>query len=97
MKKYRKKPIEIEALLWDGLNHRDMFNFLEGKNTEHMTSVGENFFIDHCRVERGLIIRTSEGDMVANVGDYIIKEPFDKERKYYPCKPEVFEATYEKI
>lgn len=28
--------------------------------------------------------------MLANIGDWIIKEPFDKERKYYPCKEDIF-------
>ena len=95
--KYRKKPLEVEALQWDGLNQREMYEFLGGDPNDYMKPIGDNFFIDHFRVERGLIIRTSEGDMAANVGDYIIKEPFDKERKYYPCKKEVFEATYELI
>lgn len=93
--KFRKIPIEIEALKWTGQNHREMWEFLGGSQNDHMESSNENFYIDHNKVERGLIIKTSEGDMIARVNDYIIKEPFDKARKYYPCKPEIFELTYE--
>ncbi len=32
--------------------------------------------------------------MKATIGDYVIKEPFDKERRYYPCKPDIFDQTY---
>ncbi len=40
-------------------------------------------------------IRTKEGLMRADFGDWIIQEPFPTEdRQFYPCKPEIFEATY---
>jgi hypothetical protein len=35
--------------------------------------------------------------MTANIGDYIIKEPYDMERCFYPCKPDVFKRTYEEV
>ena len=95
VQKFRKKPIEVEALKWTGQNNREMWEFLGGDPNDYMAATGENFRIDHSKVERGLVIKTSEGDMIANVGDYIIKEPFDKARKYYPCKSSVFELTYE--
>lgn len=97
MAKFRKKPIEVDAEVWDGSNHRKMWEFLGGSPNDYMNSFNENFRIDHSKVEGGLIIKTSEGEMIANIGDYIIKEPFDKERKYYPCKPDVFKLTYDEI
>jgi len=42
-------------------------------------------------------IITSEGTMAVNVGDWIIKEPFDKERQFYPCKPDIFAQTYDPV
>lgn len=42
----------------------------------------------------GVIIHTLEGDMVANTGDYIIK---GINGEIYPCKPDIFEKTYEKV
>ncbi len=93
--KYRKKPIEVEAIKWTGENNREMWEFLGGSPDEYMSADGPDFHIDHYQVKGGLIIKTSEGNMIANIGDYIIKEPFDKERKYYPCKPDIFELTYD--
>jgi hypothetical protein len=42
-----------------------------------------------------IIIKTYEGNMAANVGDYLIKEPFEKIRGFYPCKPDIFNLTYD--
>ncbi len=39
-------------------------------------------------------IKTLEGDMVANPGDYIIK---GVKGEIYPCKPDIFELTYEEV
>ena len=41
-----------------------------------------------------LKIETLEGIMLANVGDYIIK---GVSGEFYPCKPDIFEKTYEKV
>jgi len=95
--RYRKRPVEVEALVWTGGNHREMYNYLGGNPDECISSYGDNFYISFTVSPSGLVIRTSEGDMAANKGDYIIKEPFDKERGYYPCKPDIFELTYEKV
>lgn len=45
-------------------------------------------------VDNGLIINTLEGNMKANVGDYIIK---GLKGEFYPCKPDVFHEKYEVI
>lgn len=45
-------------------------------------------------MQGSLIIKTLEGDMKANIGDYIIKEI---NGEYYPCKPDIFEKTYERV
>ena len=77
--KYVKKPIVIEALEFNG------DNFVQCKEF-----IGSNF--DNTLNYPNII--TSEGTMRVSVGDYIIKEPFDKERGFYPCKPDVFRKTY---
>ena len=92
--KYKKKPIEIEALQWTGENHREIFNFLGNEDTEYMTAAGINFYIDFNKVKGGLIIKTLEGEHIATIGDYIIK---GIKGEYYPCKPNIFEMTYEKV
>lgn len=92
--KFRKKPIVVDAIIWHGGNHREMFEFLGGNQSDYMTAYNDNFRISHNIVQGCLVIKTSEGEMIANIDDYIIKEPFDKERKYYPCKPDIFKLTY---
>lgn len=58
IKKYRKKPVIIEAILWTGKNLSEIDEFTESKVKNH---------------ELVLIIPTLEGDMYAHLGDYIIK------------------------
>ena len=59
MKKYRKKPVVIEAIEWDGRHAEELLDFLENKGI--------------FRVDGSLGIPTLEGVMEASVGDYIIK------------------------
>ncbi|MFA5153980.1 MAG: hypothetical protein WC554_15620 [Clostridia bacterium] len=92
--KYRKKPVVIEAVQWTGANHREMWDFLTGKTDEYMTASGDNFYIDHNKVVGGLVIRTLEGDMIASIGDYIIR---GISGEYYPCKADIFAKTYEAV
>jgi hypothetical protein len=94
--KYRKKPVIIDAVQWTGTNHREMFDFLTSDTfvNETMTVNGDHFYIDHSRIEGGLIIKTLEGEHVATIGDYIIK---GVKGEYYPCKEDVFHQTYEKV
>lgn len=94
--KYRKKPIEVDAVLWNGDNQREMFDFLTNgeKVNDYMTASGDSFLIDHSAVKGGLVIKTLEGKMAATIGDYIIK---GVNGEFYPCKPDIFEQTYERV
>ena len=79
MAQYRKKPVVIEAVQWDG-------------NLETL-SINPKKDIENVKLRDGdLYIQTLEGEMKANVGDYIIR---GVKGEYYPCKPDIFEATYE--
>ena len=89
--KYRKKPVVIDAIQWNGKNHQEMFDFLTNYD---MSTLGENFYIDHDKIEGGLIIKTLEGEHLASIGDYIIK---GVKGEFYPCKPDIFEQTYEEL
>lgn len=91
IKKFRKKPVVIEAVLWDGkLPYRSFQEVVK------MAGVSAPFYIDG--LDRGLdptgrlAIRTLEGTMMANDGDWIIK---GVNGEFYPCKPDIFEKTYE--
>ena len=83
MAKFTKKPIEIEAIQFDGNNYKECEEFVGKNNIDNKLSYPN--------------IITSEGTMKVSVNDFIIKEPFDKERGYYPCKPEVFVKTYDQV
>lgn len=85
--KYRKKPVIIEAFEW---------NAEQGKEKP-------NWFID--AIHSGKVyyqggepgyytIETLEGNMTANAGDYIIQ---GIKGEIYPCKPDIFLATYDKV
>lgn len=50
--------------------------------------------IDAYQTNETLIIKTLEGNMLANIGDWIITG-INGEK--YPCKPEIFEKTYEEV
>ena len=95
--KYRKKPVEIEAVEWTGKNEREMYEFLTVKIDTIPTLEEDTFRIDlvngGCQVGN-LIIKTLEGDHRANIGDYVIK---GVKGEYYPCKPDIFKMTYEKV
>ena len=80
--KYRKRPIIIEAMICTEDNLHKCRKFIEGNYDNTLNYPN---------------IITSEGTMRVNIGDYIIKEPFDKERKFYPCKPDIFKQTYEEV
>ena len=96
--KYRKKPIEIEAELWDG-NHYKISQFLEAMGfygTTGSSGMKKDFLEKNFRWDEfgELIIKTLEGEHIASRGDYIIK---GIKGEFYPCKPDIFEMTYEKI
>lgn len=78
--RYRKKPVEIEAIQFMG-NDRECLRFCP-------------IAIDPVSDKPTLIIPTLEGDMQVSLGDYIIK---GVKGEFYPCKPDIFELTYEPI
>ncbi len=81
---YRKKPVVIEAEQFTGDNIDAVLDFVGDMAT---CPEGKSMAKD-----QGLIIRTLEGDHHASVGDWIIKGVAGE---FYPCKPDIFEATYE--
>lgn len=84
MRQYRKKPVVIEAAQFDGENFDELAGWLVG---EHQTDIsGQQAGDVH------LTIHTLEGDMRADLGDWIIR---GVKGEFYPCKPDIFEATYE--
>ncbi|MFG3509689.1 hypothetical protein ACGF5F_29775 [Streptomyces sp. NPDC047821] len=78
MPKYRKRPVEIEAIQFTG-NFSELEKFVGGD----------------AEFRGGqLVIATLEGAMHASPNDWIIR---GVEGEFYPCKPDIFEATYEAV
>jgi hypothetical protein len=83
--KFRKKPVVIDAIQWDG-----------------MASTANEFIGDRYGVQwsfessesSNIIIPTLEGAHLGLVGDWIIK---GIKGEFYPCKPDIFAATYEPV
>ena len=90
-KRFRKKAIEVEAVQFTGTNHDDVAVFM-GCDCG-VKAIKSDCPYDHSLAgPRALFIRTLEGSMRADRGDWIIR---GVQGEFYPCKPEIFEATYE--
>ncbi len=94
MNKYRKKPVVIEAMKFfgDHDNCLECYNWVNGVTERTLSNIKKAH--DHVFENGGIIITTPEGDMKASIGDYIIK---GINGEFYPCKPDIFEQTYEKV
>ena len=79
--KFRKKPVVIDAMQWNGANVDEILGFILAKGSAR-------------RVSDSILIDTLEGTMRADQGDWIIK---GVKGEFYPCKPDIFEATYEAL
>lgn len=81
--KFRKKPVVIEAIQWDGSREQaDHIRACFGQDIDVFQD--EGFVALGCR--------TLEGNLSASVGDWIIR---GVKGEIYPCKPDIFSATYD--
>jgi len=80
MSKFRKRPVVIDAVKWDGKNKDEIQGFIRDP------------LIWGFDRNDDLYIETLEGRHFATVGDYIIK---GVKGEFYPCKSDIFELTYE--
>ena len=89
-KKFRKKPVVIEAVQWTGQNSDDVLWWIDSSCTDPPCAD-----VIHAG-ERGRILtmETLEGLRRAEPGDWIIK---GVDGEFYPCKPDSFAATYEPV
>jgi len=85
--KYRKKPVVVEAFKLEGLKGHDIPKwFIDGVTRAEIN-------ISNLSEKSGfVVIRTLEGNMIADYGDYIIR---GVKGEIYPCRPDIFEMTYE--
>lgn len=85
MPKFRKKPVVIEAVQY--LSDIDIRNWIMGQQDTRL---------QYCADSNGpfITIETLEGTMRADVGDWIIR---GIQNELYPCKPDIFAATYDAV
>jgi hypothetical protein len=88
MDRYRKKPVVIEAMQLTSECDIEVVMWLEESDAAHqcLAQAGD---VDTLTA---IVIETLEGDMRAEIGDWIIR---GVKGEFYPCKPDIFEATYE--
>ncbi len=85
--RFRKKPVVVEAIKFDGQNQERLYDWSNGEiESKIMWLQGKTY--------HQVTIETLEGEMVGSKGDWIIK---GIKGEFYPCKPDIFEATYEAV
>ncbi len=85
MKLYKKKPVTIEAVQFDGTNQDKIHEFTDGKAVSIPMSK---------TLVPAMEIDTLEGVMRADEGDFIIK---GLKGEFYPCKPDIFNLSYDEV
>ena len=81
IKKYKKRPVTIEAIQFTGYNYQEIKDF-----------AGDSYKLD--KVNASIYIHTLEGDMRVSHTDYVIK---GVKGEFYPCKADIFLETYERV
>ena len=88
--KYRKKPVVIEAFKFDG----DFISSTGDLYVPEWASEALDIGVLVFEGENDLFVNTLEGKMLVTPGDYVIQ---GIQGEIYPCKPDIFEATYESL
>lgn len=83
--KFRKKPVIIEAIQFTEESGPEIYNWI---------SPHQPISLRNLNGEKTIVINTLEGEMTASLNDWIIK---GIKGEFYPCKPDIFEATYEPV
>lgn len=85
IKLFKKKPVIIKALQWDGSNLEEVKSFIGDDFISIVTERRMNGRSD-------ITIKTLEGQIIASKGDWIIE---GVKGEHYPCKPDIFAESYE--
>ena len=101
--RWRKRPVEIDAMhypleptVYDNARLHRWINDNGGRTEIVKVFTGGPDLTARAQfaVRAAVAIRTLEGDMIVSPGDYVIR---GVQGEFYPCKPDVFEATYERV
>lgn len=97
--RFRKRPAKIEAMCFAGSNAETHAVYLWVE--QHIGSIEPDSNDSGVTIDPAdgrMVIRTREGDMKVEPGDWVIREPFPtNDRRFYPCNPDIFAATYEPV
>jgi hypothetical protein len=95
-KRYRKKPVEVEAMQWDGTAEgaTPIIDWIlrEGGSAVYTCSDPVRCSEHDGDTPHVISIPTLEGTMNVSLGDYVIR---GTRGEFYPCKPEPFADTFE--
>lgn len=86
--RYRKKPVVIEAIQYTGNNIVEIIKFMQER-----ANGDKSRYLRYNAKKREYFIPTLEGEHKLTEGDYVI---CGIKGEFYPCKPDIFEQTYEK-
>ena len=84
IKRYKKRPVVVSAVKWWGDNFKEIQKLEEEGSKRHIKQ----------HKNGTLTIKTLEGNIVAQEGDWIIKSV---KGELYPCKPDIFKQTYQEL
>lgn len=87
--KYRKKPVVIDAIQLKAETLQECYKFISPE-IGNFPETGRGIDPDDGKFK----ITTLEGVMIADINDFIIK---GVNGEFYPCKPDIFEKTYDKV
>lgn len=85
VQRFRKRPVEVEAVQFTGPNWRECCRFIGAPTFDDDETLGD---------PDELYIDTLEGMMTASLGDWIVR---GVQGEHYPVKPDIFEETYEPV
>ena len=93
VKRYKKKPVIIEAMKYTEDNYEEAIAFV-GKENCNVIFNRRSMNPNKKEAIVTFFINTLEGNMLVSNGDYIIK---GVNGEFYPCKPDIFDKTYEEV
>lgn len=99
-KLYKKKPVVVSAIQLTRQSVLEVYELVYGESVDLSSSRFHDYYVDIV-VEKGMQIPTledgkvgNEAEYIASIGDYIIR---GVKGEFYPCKPDIFEMTYEEV
>jgi len=88
-KKFRKKPVEIEAMQWTGENGAALHAWMKG-DFQQTESHGQFTGKDYTAM---IWVAANDNWSRIETGEWVLCDS----KGFYPCKPDIFEATYEEV